>query len=166
MRNLLFNILIVLFIIVLCACNSGNSLSDTPKSIIASATIKIYPTIPDEGVFSVSIYVPAAARANEEIQMIASLKNISNVDYMLSHGGGFFYFIVKDPEGKVNDFAMTMPLIYTTLESHGVITEPYTYTFKEPGIYEIFAVAKFSFNKDNKEKKFEINTNTIKLEVN
>jgi hypothetical protein len=84
---------------------------------------------------------------------------------MLSHAGGFFYFIIKDPKGKVNDFAMTMPLIYTTLESQGVIIEPYTYTLKEPGIYEIIAVAKFSFNKDNKEKEFEINTNTIKLVV-
>jgi hypothetical protein len=97
--------------------------------------------------------------------MKASLINISNLEYMLWHAGGFFYFIIKDPEGKVNDFAMTMPLLNTTLESHGVIIEPYTYTFKKPGIYEIFAVAKFSVNKDNNKKEYEINTNTIKLEV-
>jgi hypothetical protein len=121
--------------------------------------------IPDEAAFAAFIDAPVTAKVDVEMSMEASLKNVSSENYTLSRAGGFFYFIIKDEEGKVNDFAMTMPLVKVSLKSQNHISESYKYTFKKPGVYEISAVARFSIGNGDNEKKYEENSNIIKVEV-
>jgi hypothetical protein len=121
---------------------------------------------PDESSFSAKITATNSSEVNKDLVMGASLKNISTDDYELTHAGGVFYFSVKDSQGKnVNQFVMTLPAIRSNLKSQDEIREQYSHNLDTPGVYEISAIAKFSLGEGDEEKKYVINTNTMKVEV-
>jgi hypothetical protein len=105
--------------------------------------------------------------ANQEVRLVATLKNASKFDYQLSHGQSLFYFVIKDPDGKqinrgdvVNQVLITRPF-----GPKQELTETYAYTFKQPGRYQVSVKAYFSTGKGDQARKYQVEEGPFEVGV-
>jgi signal peptidase I len=116
--------------------------------------------------FSVSISAPSQIKSNEEFTVEATLKNLTDDDFKIRHAAGAFYFTIKDSNGRgINTFGMHDVGIIRTIQGKGVVTEQYKYKLNQPGDNEVSAAAKFSVDKGEKIKDYEIKTDSTSINI-
>ncbi|MNP44261.1 hypothetical protein D3C76_1381140 [compost metagenome] len=77
-----------------------------------------------------------------------------------------FVFLIKDRNGKqINSYGVKDGGQVRMFSGKETISEAYHYKFKEPGIYEISAVAEFKVDKNGIIKDYKIEIAPQKVEV-
>jgi len=160
-------IFLALLVVVACSQSSQSEEQNTlnppvPADQPVNAAVSARPN----ELFTGSISVPSQLKSREEFTVEATLKNLSDTDIRVLHGGGVFYFAIKDSDGKgVNTFSMDDVGIFRTLQGNGAITEQYVYKLEKPGFYEVSAIARIKVYEGEAEKNIEVETNKAKFEL-
>lgn len=96
--------------------------------------------IPDESMFELTVSeVEAAYSVGKEITIEATLKNLSNTMFVLSHGAMFPAIGLEGETLIVNSL-----LVHEELKGQESIVESRTFSFEEPGTYRIDVTAYFT----------------------
>ncbi|NUU76147.1 hypothetical protein [Paenibacillus xylanilyticus] len=120
----------------------------------------------EEALFSAIISAPKKVKSNQMFTVKGSFEVNSNQTLQIASREKLFTFLVKDSSGQqINSFFVTDVGKIREILGKTSIPEKYNYKIKEPGIYEISAVAEFTINKGDKAQKYTIKTNTQRIEV-
>ncbi|WP_147433506.1 hypothetical protein [Paenibacillus ginsengarvi] len=124
-------LIIILLLIVAVGIMYQNNKTKTPY-------VKQFP-------FSVKIESVDSIGINEELSVVAVIRNTTDQTHMIQHGITVFKFLVFDINGKLlNTSKRPSVMKDTTVEASGTIEEKFSYIFKEPGIYYVEAIADIS----------------------
>ncbi|HEY4390832.1 MAG TPA: hypothetical protein VGN02_05730 [Paenibacillus sp.] len=116
--------------------------------------------------YSATISIPQKVKVNEEFTIKVELKKEIEQNVTISSRQQMFVYVIKDSEGKqINSYTITDKGKNREVSGKAVISENYKYKIKQPGIYEISAVAEFTVIKDGKSQNFKIETDPKKVEI-
>jgi uncharacterized protein YcfL len=137
------------------------------RSLPKDSVVRTTAPTPENESFTASISsVPNQVKSNEVFTVEATLKNLSDKDFIILHSARVFYFSIKDSNGKgVNTFVMPNVGILGPIQGKGTITEQYSYKLEKPGFYEVSAAAEFMMGKGDNEKNIKLQTNKASFEV-
>lgn len=107
--------------------------------------------------YSATLSIPQKVKVNEEFTIKAELKKELEQKVTISSKQQMFVYVIKDRNGKqINSYAITDKGKNREVSGKVVISENYKYKIKQPGIYEISAIAEFTVIKDGKSQNFKI----------
>lgn len=153
-------IVIIVFLIFL-GCQSIK-----PVQTTASRTVGGTLSSMTQDDYSATLSIPQKVKVNEEFTIKAELKKELEQKVTISSKQQMFVYVIKDRNGKqINSYAITDKGKNREVSGKVVISENYKYKIKQPGIYEISAIAEFTVIKDEKNKNFKIETDSIKVEI-
>lgn len=155
---------ILFFLLAILGCQSmesERSLTDKVEAVPTAAAEA------DNDHFSVHVLVPEQVEVNESFTIDAILQNISEQTLEMTTGNPLFYYIIRDSTGKaINTITRTDIGIVRTMDKKEIISEEHSYRFKNPGVYEITAVAEFTLQDgDSGSKVYKMEAEREKIEV-
>jgi len=152
-------IVIIVFLIFL-GCPSIK-----PVQTTASSTVGALSSMTQED-YSATLSIPQKVKVNEEFTIKAELKTELEQKVTISSKQQMFVYVIKDRNGKqINSYTITDKGKNREVSGKVVISENYKYKIKQPGIYEISAIAEFTLIKDEKSQNFKIETDSKKVEI-
>ncbi|OPG98724.1 hypothetical protein B2I21_10360 [Chryseobacterium mucoviscidosis] len=120
----------------------------------------------EDSLFSVNISAPKKVRVNEMFTAIGNFDVKSKQKLQIASREKVFTFFVKDRSGRqINSSFVSDAGIIREISRKTTIPEEFNYKIKEPGSYEISAVAEFTITKSGKSSNYTIKTNTQRIEV-
>ncbi|WP_440117911.1 hypothetical protein [Paenibacillus sp. QZ-Y1] len=120
----------------------------------------------EDSLFSANISAPKKVKANEMFTVIGNFDVKSNQKLHIASKEKVFTFLVKDSSGRqINSSFVTDVGKIREISGKKTITEKFNYKIKEPGDYEISAVAEFTLTKNGKASNYTFKTNTQRIEV-
>ncbi|CAH1211397.1 hypothetical protein [Paenibacillus sp. JJ-223] len=152
-------IVIIVFLIFL-GCQSIKPVQTTASSTVGALSST---TLDD---YSGTLSIPQKVKVNEEFTIKAELKTELEQKVTISSKQQMFVYVIKDRNGKqINSYAITDKGKNREVSGKVVISENYKYKIKQPGIYEISAIAEFTVIKDGKSQNFKIETDSKQVEI-
>lgn len=152
-------IVIIVFLIFL-GCQSIKPVQTTASSTVGALSS----TTPDD--YSATLSIPQKVKVNEEFTIKAELKKELEQKVTISSKQQMFVYVIKDRNGnQINSYAITDKGKNREVSGKVVISENYKYKIKQPGIYEISAIAEFTVIKDGKSQNFKIETDSKQVEI-
>jgi hypothetical protein len=159
---ILNKLVIILFLALLgCQHSEPGESMDAKMNSTPSATSNA-----ENEPFSVHVSVPQQVKANENFTIDVELKNKAERKVKIISGDPVFYYVIRDNTGKsINMIARTDVGVVHSMVGSEVISEKHPYQFKNPGIYEVSAIAEFSVQggEDNEVYKMETAQKQIKV---
>ncbi|QOS77750.1 hypothetical protein JNUCC31_23785 [Paenibacillus sp. JNUCC31] len=120
----------------------------------------------EASLFSTNISAPKKVKCNEMFTVIGDFDVKSNQKLQIVSREKLFTFLVKDSSGRqINSSFVTDAGKIREVSGKTTISENFNYKIKEPGSYEISAVAEFTITKSGKASNYTIKTNTQRIEV-
>ncbi|MEN1984819.1 hypothetical protein [Paenibacillus hubeiensis] len=152
-------IVIIVFLIFL-GCQSIKPVQTTASSTVGALSST---TLDD---YSATLSIPQKVKVNEEFTIKAELKTELEQKVTISSKQQMFVYVIKDRNGnQINSYAITDKGKNREVSGKVVISENYKYKIKQPGIYEISAIAEFTVIKDEKSQYFKIETDSKQVEI-
>ncbi|WP_339277585.1 hypothetical protein MKY59_11265 [Paenibacillus sp. FSL W8-0426] len=152
-------IVIIVFLIFL-GCQSIKPVQTTASSTVGALSST---TLDD---YSATLSIPQKVKVNEEFTIKAELKKELEQKVTISSKQQMFVYVIKDRNGRqINSYAITDKGKNREVSGKVVISENYKYKIKQPGIYEISAIAEFTVVKDGKSQNFKIETDSKQVEI-
>lgn len=157
------NKLIILLLLTLVSCQASES-----KDIISTKT-RPTPSV-SENVnserFTAQISIPQQVETNQEFVISVELKNEAGGDVQITTGNPVFYYVVRDhADNAINTIARDDIGVVRPMPEGDVISEKLHYRFKQPGTYEISAMAEFSVQSGEESEVYKIETTRKSIRV-
>ncbi|MEK5477673.1 hypothetical protein NYE70_12075 [Paenibacillus sp. FSL R5-0407] len=147
--------LVFILFLALMGCQSAEPIS--PAAVASDA---------NHDPFSVRLSLPEQVKVNEQFTMEAELKNKSDRAFEIMTGEPLFFYVIRDSDGNSDPILRTDIGVVRPLGPNKAILEKYPYRFKNPGVYEITAVAEFTLQgEDDNNQVYKIETDPKKIEV-
>lgn len=157
-------IMVIIALLIFLGCQSIKPDQSTASSIAGGALSTM--TQNEEGYFSATLSLPQKVKVNEEFTIKADLKKEIEQKLTISSRKKMFVYVIKDSSGKqINSYVISDGGKNRDVSGKVTISENYKYKIKQPGIYEITAVAEFTIIKDGKSEDFKIETDPKKVEI-
>ncbi|QQZ62979.1 hypothetical protein JI735_10990 [Paenibacillus sonchi] len=154
--------LVLVVLMITLGCQPLYSDQSTAESTGADSTM----TNIEKAPFSAYISVPQKVQTNKEFKIKADFKVNAEQKLTITSRDKMFVYLIKDSNGKqINTYAISDVGKNRTFSGEATISETYSYKFKEPGIYEISAIAEFTVNIDKGSKEYKIETDPQIIEV-
>lgn len=151
--------LVFILLLALMGCQSAEPIS--PAAVDSNSN-----SASDHDPFSVQLSLPEQVNVNEQFTMEAELKNKSDRAFEIMTGEPVFYYVIRDSDGNSDPVLRTDIGVVRPLGPNKAILEKYPYRFKNPGVYEITAVAEFTLQgEDDNNQVYKIETDPKKIEV-
>ncbi|WP_435924292.1 hypothetical protein [Paenibacillus sp. DYY-L-2] len=120
----------------------------------------------DNDLVSIQLSLPEQVKVNESFTMEAELKNTSAQTFEIMTGKPVFYYVIRDSNGNSDPILRTDIGVIRPLGQNETILEKHSHRFKNPGVYEVSAVAEFSLlGEDESNQVYKIETDPKKIEV-
>lgn len=130
---------------------------------VPSATLD---TDADNALVSIQLSLPEQVKVNESFTIEAELKNTSTQTFEIMTGKPVFYYVIRDSNGNSDPIIRTDIGVVRPLGQNETILEKHSHRFKNPGVYEVTAVAEFSlFGEDENNQIYKLETDPKKIEV-
>lgn len=117
--------------------------------------------------FLAALSLPQKVNINEEFTIKADLKKETEKKLIIASRKQMFVYVIKDSSGKQINSNYTISDVGKNriISGKAVISEVYKYKIKEPGIYEVSAIAKFTVMNDGKGEEIFIETDPKTIEI-
>lgn len=117
--------------------------------------------------FLAALSLPQKVNINEEFTIKADLKKETEKKLIIASRKQMFVYVIKDSSGKQINSNYTISDVGKNriISGKAVISEVYKYKIKEPGIYEVSAIAEFTVMNDGKSEEIVIETDPKTIEI-
>lgn len=158
------NKLIILLLMTLVSCQA----SESNESIVAKTSLapSVSENVKSE-LFTAQLSIPQQVKTNQEFVISLELKNEAGGDLQITTGNPVFYYVVRDNADKaINTIAREDIGVVRPMPEGDIISEKLQYRFKQPGAYEISAIAEFSVQNGEESEVYKIETARKSIQVN
>ena len=155
--------LVIILFLVLLGCQPSES--DESMAAKMDSTPSATSNAENE-LFSVHVSVPQQVKANEDFTLDVKLQNKAERKVEIISGDPVFYYVIRDNTGKsINMIARTDIGVMHSMMGSEVISEKHPYQFKNPGIYEVSAIAEFSVQGGEDTEVYKMETDRKQIKV-
>lgn len=124
------------------------------------------PDVSENEQIAVSVSAPEQVKLNENFTIKGSFGNKTDQQLDIMSRDKIFYYHINDKSGKQrNTFVMTDVGIFRTMSGQSTTIEEYSYKIKEPGVYEIVAIAEFTVYEGKTGKNYKLVSDPVWIEV-
>lgn len=160
------NIPFILLFLALMGCQSAD--------LVPTNNIKYTEPVPsaaldaeaDNDLVSIKLSLPERVKLDESFIIEAELKNTSAQTFEIMTGKPVFYYVIRDSSGNSDPILRTDIGVIRPLGQNETILETHSHRFKNPGVYEVSAVAEFSLlGEDESNQIYKLETDPKKIDV-
>lgn len=156
----------ILLFLALMGCQSADLVPANNTTYMEPVPSAALDTDADYDLFSIQLSLPEQVEVDESFTIEAELINTSTQTFEIMTGKPVFYYVIRDSSGNSDPILRTDIGVVRPLGQNETILEKHSHRFKNPGVYEVTAVAEFSlFGEDENNQIYKLETDPKKIEV-